>query len=52
MSLTIFQAMQYLGHIRSERPKAETETLEDASTPETVSTLVEVYGTMNVLRVS
>lgn len=30
-----FKAMQYLGHIRSERPKAETETLEDASTPET-----------------
>jgi gelsolin len=29
-----FKAMQYLGLIRSERPKAEAETLEDESTPE------------------
>lgn len=30
-----FKAMQYLQNIRSDRPKAETETLEDENTPET-----------------
>lgn len=40
-----FKAMQYLGLIRSERPKAEVETLEDASTPESHKFYTSLTGT-------